>query len=105
MVNILREAEDRIEGWADFELTEKVKRQAKAVTEKMRKENMDVLYTSFLARAKETAEFVGEAIDLEAIDLQDAKAMNCGLSGGLMNFDAEVLYPKPYDHKTPHYKS
>lgn len=99
------EAENRIEGWADFELTEFGKEQAAAAAKALTAYEIDHLYTSSLARAKQTAEIIGEEIDLKPIDLHDTKAMNYGLSGGLTKFEAEVLYPKPRHYKTPHYKS
>ncbi|HFJ9404069.1 TPA: histidine phosphatase family protein [Bacillus paranthracis] len=100
------EAEKRIEGWADFELTETGKEQATLLAEKLKTDyHIDFLYSSSLTRARQTADIIGKTIGLQATKLDDLKAMNYGLSGGLTKTTANVLFPKPRDMQAPYDKS
>lgn len=89
------EKEKRIEGWANFELTEFGHEQSRLVARYLKEEypTIDVLYASSLMRAKETAEHIGREIGLEPIILDDLRAMNYGKPGGLTKGEAEILYP------------
>lgn len=60
-------AESRWQGQADFPLTEKGRAQAYALAERWRKEKaqFDLVISSPLSRAKETAEIIASALDLK----------------------------------------
>lgn len=91
------EEEQRIEGWADFELTEMGHKQSELVAEHLKNEHpeIDILYASSLSRAKQTAEHISRELGLQPIILDDLRAMNYGKPGGLTKSEAEILYPLP----------
>lgn len=100
------EEENRIEGWADFELTDTGKKQSTLLAERLKRDfTIDSLYSSSLLRAQQTAEAIGEAFEIKPIMLQDIRAMNYGRSGGLKKYEASVLFPKTRDSQFPHNRS
>jgi uncharacterized phosphatase len=69
-------AELRVQGHADPPLNARGREQARALVESLRGEHIDAIYSSDLARARETAEIVGAALSLEVY-----------LDSGLREFD------------------
>ena len=57
----------RVMGWIDTPLNERGREQARALAREAKQHDFQALYTSQLARARETATIVGEAIGLEAV--------------------------------------
>jgi broad specificity phosphatase PhoE len=53
--------------WTNTSLTEKGKQQAKKVAERLKKEEIEIIYSSPLKRAKETAESINRNHNLEII--------------------------------------
>lgn len=90
------EKEHRIEGWADFELSSVGRRQAQLAADYLAAHfpAIDVLYTSSLRRARQTAEPIGIKAGVRPIVLDDLRAMNYGKPGGLTQSEAEILYPE-----------
>ena len=65
----------RVMGWKDVPLNERGREQARALAAEVAGRGIAALYSSHLARARETAEIVGEAIGLEpAIDERFAES-------------------------------
>lgn len=101
------DTDERIEGWADFELTKRGIEQSTLLANHLKEHKVKInhLYTSTLKRATVTANIVGEAIGLKPIPLNGLRAMNYGLPGGLKIFKSSIIFPKPKDLKAPHQKS
>jgi broad specificity phosphatase PhoE len=57
-------ADGRLQGHTDRPLTEYGRRQARQLAEKLESEKLDAIYSSDLARARETAEIVGDRLGL-----------------------------------------
>ncbi|MGG3792187.1 histidine phosphatase family protein [Geobacillus thermodenitrificans] len=91
------EKEERIEGWADFELTDVGHKQAQLVAQYLKQNypGIDALYTSSLMRARQTAEHIGRELGIQPLVLDDLRAMNYGKPSGLTKKEAEILYPVP----------
>ncbi|RSK26563.1 histidine phosphatase family protein [Bacillus sp. HMF5848] len=78
------EKDNRIEGWAYFNLTDHGKEQAAILAQKLKNSfKIHALYSSSLTRAKETADIIGHEIGLNATEIDDLRAMNYGLAQGL----------------------
>jgi 2,3-bisphosphoglycerate-dependent phosphoglycerate mutase len=60
-------AEGRLQGQTDRPLSEYGRRQARKLAEELAGEPLDAIYASDLARARETAEIVGERIGLPVV--------------------------------------
>lgn len=84
--------------WTDWDLTELGLQQARRIGEKLKKElsGQDyVLYSSDLARARQTAETVGKALGLTPVYKQELRERNlgsaCGKSVSWMHAHQEVF--------------
>lgn len=69
---------DVFHGWTDVDLSEKGHAQAKKVAERLKKEDIDVLYSSSLTRALQTAGYISESINLPIIKSDGLKEINGG---------------------------
>ena len=96
-------AEERFQGQSDFPLTEKGRRQALALAERWLRERMkfDLVLTSPLSRAKETAELIGSKLDVPVEADPIWLERNAGEVSGLTRDEALKLYPEP--EFTTHY--
>ncbi len=96
-------AEERFQGQADFPLTEKGRRQAMALAERWLKEKMkfDLVVTSPLSRARETAELIAGKLGVpwEADSIWMER--NAGYMSGLTREEALELHPEP-EFTTPY---
>jgi putative CRISPR-associated protein (TIGR02619 family) len=100
------EYEGRIEGWADFPLSEIGLEQARVVAQRVKKEfKVNALYSSSLKRAQQTASIIGDEIEISPVVLDDLKAMNYGDVGGLKKEEANIRYPLPRDRSYLHNKA
>ncbi len=96
-------AEERFQGQAEYPLTAAGRAQAKALGERWRREKMkfDVVITSPLARARETAEIiaalVGAPVSVDPIWME----RNAGEIAGLTRQEALQRFPEP-EHRTPY---
>lgn len=89
--------EDRYGGWADYPLTTKGLKQAKETGERLKTKGVsaEVVLTSPLLRAKQTAQEVGRVLGLEVEDSQYLKERNTyGLLSGLNKDKAKRKYPE-----------
>lgn len=88
--------EKRVEGLVEFDLTDNGRKQAELLASKLTKEvKMDMLYSSSLKRALDTAEYISEKSGLKIIPLDDMRAVSYGKPGGVKTDEAEISYPDP----------
>ena len=66
----------------DTVLDEEGKRQCSSLAERLRKENIDAVYTSPLSRALATARWIADGRNLEVIEEPAFREMNCGTLEG-----------------------
>jgi probable phosphoglycerate mutase len=76
-------AAGRLQGHTDRPLNDRGRRQAKELADRLAREGADAVYTSDLARAKETAEIVGERLGLPVVVDADLREKNWGTWEGL----------------------
>lgn len=88
------------EGRADFSLTEKGKKQAKALGKEIKKkyENISSLRVSTLKRAIETSGYINDYYNIELIKEPMLMEMDNGKLAGLAFEEAEKLYPRPENY-------
>ena len=96
-------AEERFQGQSDFPLTEAGREQARALADRWLREGMkfDLVLTSPLSRARETAEIVAGKLNvpLEANSIWLER--NAGEVSGLTREEASKLFPEP-EFTTPY---
>jgi broad specificity phosphatase PhoE len=76
-------AEGRLQGHTDRPLNDAGRRQAQELAERLAREQVDAVYASDLARAKETAETVGARLGLPVVIDPDLREKNWGTWEGL----------------------
>lgn len=86
--NVLR----KIQGQKDIPLTDKGRKQAELAGEKLSEENIDIIYSSDLKRASETAEIIGQNIGIEPIYNMSLREINFGIWEGLSNDSMNSKY-------------
>lgn len=88
--------EDRYEGQADFPLTELGKSQAKLLAEWMQCQyTPDVIFSSTLKRAKETAEIIQSVNSMDIILDNDLVERSNGIIAGMLKEEANIKFPVP----------
>jgi 2,3-bisphosphoglycerate-dependent phosphoglycerate mutase len=104
--------ENRFTGWVDVPLSERGEAEARAAGEKLRGRRIDVLYTSVLRRAIDTADLALETAGLGALPTERDAALNERMYGDLQGlnkagaaekFGAEQvkLWRRSYDIRPP----
>jgi broad specificity phosphatase PhoE len=83
----------RFQGHADPPLNEAGREQAKALAEELGGEGIAVVYTSDLARARETAEIVATNIGAHVVPLRELREIDVGEWQGLTWAEIEERYP------------
>ncbi|MBU5437593.1 histidine phosphatase family protein [Tissierella sp. MSJ-40] len=73
----------KIQGQKNTLLTQKGKKQASLLGKRLIDENIDIIYSSDLVRAFETANIIGEVIDKDVIPIKDLREINFGPWEGL----------------------
>lgn len=86
--------ERRFQGHADESLNAVGRDQARALAEELATTDLDAIYTSDLARARETAEVVGERIGLPVVELADLREIDVGEWQGLTWPEIEDRFPE-----------
>ena len=81
--------ERRVQGHSDRPLNETGRAQARALADELRNVPLDAVYSSDLARARETAELVAERHGLQVTTLRDLREKHFGSWEGLR--DDEIL--------------
>src|SRR3954449_5504484 len=76
-------AEGRLQGHTDRPLNEHGRRQAKELADRLAGEEVDAIYASDLARARESGEIVGERLGLPVVIDADLREKNWGNWEGL----------------------
>ena len=76
-------AEGRLQGHTDRPLNEYGRRQARTLADELAGEDLDAIYSSDLARARETAEIVGARLGLPVVLECDLREKNWGNWEGL----------------------
>ncbi len=88
----------RIQGWADPPLDEVGRAQARHISERLRAERPTKLYTSPLQRAAETAEIIGQALDVPVEADDRLKEHGVGDLEGLTWEEVVDQYPNLAQH-------
>ena len=96
-------AEERFQGQSDFPLTEAGRGQALALAERwlMEGKKFDLVVTSPLSRAKETAEIVAGKLNVPVEENSIWMERNAGEVSGLTREEASKLFPEP-EFTTPY---
>ncbi|MCK9485396.1 MAG: histidine phosphatase family protein [Dehalococcoidia bacterium] len=87
-----------IQGWTDTELTEVGRAQAVAVAQRLAAMSPVAIYSSPLARARETADAVAQVSGLAAVELDDLRERYYGQAQGLTWTEASVRWPAQAAH-------
>ena len=86
--------EDRYGGFYDDHLTEVGKTQLQETAQKIRDTKIDIIFSSTLIRAKESAEIINSILHTR-IELRDGlRERNYGILGGLTKSEALEKYPE-----------
>jgi broad specificity phosphatase PhoE len=88
--------ERRFGGHGPTPLTPRGREQARSVGRALSKTGVDVLYTSDLVRAAETAALIGEAIGLQADPTSALRERSVGELTGLTFEEAQARFPNAY---------
>jgi broad specificity phosphatase PhoE len=86
-------AAGRFQGHADRPLTERGRKQAKQLAERLARIPLDAVYASDLRRARETAAPVANAHGLEVETLRELREVNVGSWSGLTREEAKRRFP------------
>lgn len=76
-------ATSKVQGTTDIRLNDKGRMQAEQVAKRLASENISVLYTSSLLRAKETAEKISKELNIEPKELHEFREICLGPWQGL----------------------
>jgi 2,3-bisphosphoglycerate-dependent phosphoglycerate mutase len=91
------------EGAADFPLTELGRKQARQMADVVKNRFMpDLIWTSTLKRALETAEILSKVTGVELKKDDGLREFNNGVLAGLSFEEADRLYPEPEGGRKPH---
>lgn len=82
-----------IQGWSDAMLTDTGREQAEAVAGRLDRQRLAAVYTSPLARARETARPIADRHELALIELAGLRERNYGQAQGLTWSDAAARWP------------
>lgn len=87
---------NRVQGQENTSLTERGIEQAKKAAERLVDEDIDVIYSSDLKRAYDTAKTVGDKLNLEVNKLSSIREINFGIWQGLDLETIKELYRDDY---------
>jgi len=82
----------RVQGHTDTTLTEKGLEQTRRISNRLYKENIDVIYASDLRRAYRTAEIIGDKLNLGVHSLKELREINFGCWEGLTANEVKEKY-------------
>lgn len=85
--------EDRLQGSMDIELNDFGRRAVELLAERLRKEKIEVIYSSPLKRAYETARIINKFHNVEIIVLEELHEIRCGEFEGLYYHDIKEKFP------------
>ena len=94
----------RYQGLLDPDLTERGIQQAKRLAKALKKENIQVLFSSPLKRTFKTAKIIGEEIGLEPIPDERVIEIDHGVWSGLLVEEVKQKFPEEFEKwmKEPH---
>ncbi|MDO4740111.1 MAG: histidine phosphatase family protein, partial [Eubacteriales bacterium] len=99
MIYLMRhgaDSPDRLGGWSPYGLTEEGRLQVHNANNILSNTGITKIYASDLARAKETAEIVANALSLPITYLPQFRESNNGLLAGMLKTKAAEQYPGIY---------
>lgn len=97
------DVEDRYGGAYDDHLTEKGRAQIEETALQVVGKGIEVIFSSPLIRAQETAEIINSRLNCEIKVVNDIQERNYGVLGGLTKEEAKEKYPEAVEaHKDPH---
>jgi probable phosphoglycerate mutase len=91
--------EGRYGGIIDIPLTPKGLEQAKQLAEKLNEINFEIIITSSLMRARQTAEIINEVFNVPFVVSDEFKERNMGVYGGLTKDEIIEKYPDLWERK------
>jgi broad specificity phosphatase PhoE len=83
----------KIQGWLDSPLTREGGEAAHRLSERLAGKGIEIIYSSTLRRALETARIVGEALDCPVRELELLREINVGGAEGLTVDELEKTFP------------
>ncbi|NMB07999.1 MAG: histidine phosphatase family protein [Tissierellia bacterium] len=83
---------NKIQGQKNIPLTKKGVIQADLVGNRLLGENIDIIYSSDLERAYDTAKIIGNKMDIEPIPIKEFREINFGIWEGLSNDNMKAKY-------------
>lgn len=86
----------RIQGTLDVPLSEDGRRHAEVLIEPLRAQSIDTIYTSPNESASQTAEIIGDALEVKVKTLDKLENLNHGLWQGMLITDVKTKQPKVY---------
>lgn len=92
----------RIQGKTDIPLNENGKKQAEQCRDYLKHSEWDVIVTSPLKRAKQTALIINEALQLEVVEMDEFMERSFGDAEGKTREERAILYPH---HQYPNQES
>lgn len=87
---------NKVQGQEDTNLTDRGKKQAMKAAERLVDEDIDIIYSSDLKRAYETAKTIGDKLNLEVNKLSGIREINFGVWQGLDLATIEEKYKEDY---------
>ena len=85
------------QGFADRPLTDRGRRQAAELAERLEGTELDAVYSSDLQRARDTAEVVARAKGLKIQTTTEFREVDVGSWSGLTRSEAETRFPEQYE--------
>ena len=89
--------ERRAQGIKNIELSQRGIAQGKLLAQRLKKQKIDIIYSSDLSRAYETASIIGKEIDKPVYTLPEIREMNFGDWEGLTMSEIKENYKDIYD--------
>ena len=88
-------------GWSNHPLSDEGLKQSEELAKKLKQDccNAEIIYSSDLLRAKQTAEILAQHLNLEVEYMSDFREVNNGDLAGMDNNVANELYPNLYWRK------
>lgn len=93
--------EKRYAGSTDIGLNEKGKEQARLLSHKLKDTSVDIIVSSTLRRAKETANIINQELKLQIIEMEELVEIHVGVYEGLTREEAKSKYPEMWAKKSP----
>ena len=89
-------AKNKIQGNMDIELNDKGLKQAEFVADRLSNENIDIIYSSRLKRAKTTAQIIADSMQLSVNELDEFREIGLGPWEGLTMNEINEKYTEHY---------